>query len=429
MKKSYTPEELDKWIIECQMNAEFLQDRKVMKKEFLDLGRHPIANAFLKEEDFDDEFLFDLKVVFDTESKLVSLKEFVEPEKIFNEDYPYTTSNSFPMVKHFKETAEMLMKEFNPLTVMEIGSNDGVFLKNWANDYTIGVEPCSNFAKVTKDMGYQTYNDFWTTNLSEKIKSDGHVDFDLIYAANCICHIHDLDDTFKAVKNLLSKDGVFVFEDPSLLRILERNSYDQIYDEHPYIFSITALDNILMKNGLKIFRVENLSVHGGSNRVYVSHLPFHTFFRNRPVELSVRENLQREDDFGLNEFKTYQEFAKRVEESRNDLVELLVKLKNDGKRIMCIGATAKSTTVFNYCGIDTDLIELITDTTKDKQGMCAPGSHIPVVSRESIDINDYDYVYLGAWNFKDVIVDIENEFTKNGGEFITHVPKVGVINL
>ena len=399
-----------------------------MKKEFLDLGRQPVANAFLKKEDFDDEFLFDLKVVFNTESKLVSIKKFVDPERIFNEDYPYTTSNSFPMVKHFKETAEMLMKEFNPLTVMEIGSNDGVFLKNWANDYTIGVEPCGNFTKVTKDMGYQTYNDFWTTNLSEKIKSDGHVDFDLIYAANCICHIHDLDDTFKAVKNLLSKDGVFVFEDPSLLRILERNSYDQIYDEHPHIFSITALDNILMENGLKIFRVENLSVHGGSNRVYVSHLPFHTFFRVRPVEISVRENLQREDDFGLNEFKTYQDFAKRVEESRNDLVELLVKLKNDGKRIMSIGATAKSTTVFNYCGIDTDLIELITDTTPDKQGLYSPGSHIPVVDRESVNLNDYDYVFLGAWNFKDVIANKEREFVENGGKFITHVPEIMVFS-
>ena len=400
-----------------------------MKKEFLDLGRQPVANAFLKKEDFDDEFLFDLKVVFDTESKLVSIKKFVDPKRIFNENYPYTTSNSFPMVKHFKETAEMLMKEFNPLTVMEIGSNDGVFLKNWANDYTIGVEPCSNFAKVTKDMGYQTYNDFWTTNLSEKIKSDGHVDFDLIYAANCICHIHDLDDTFKAVKNLLSKDGVFVFEDPSLLRILERNSYDQIYDEHPHIFSITALDNILMKNGLKIFRVENLSVHGGSNRVYVSHLPFYTFLRNRPVELTVRENLQKEDDFGLNEFKTYQDFAKRVEESRNDLVELLVKLKNDGKRVMSIGATAKSTTVFNYCGIgaspwQTDLIELITDTTKDKQEKYSPGSHIPVVDRESVNINDYDYAFLGAWNLKDYIIKNEKKFN---GKFITHVPKVEVV--
>ena len=394
-----------------------------MKKEFLDLGRHPIANAFLKEEDFDDEFLFDLKVVFDTESKLVSLKEFVEPEKIFNENYPYTTSNSFPMVKHFKETAEMLMEEFNPSTVMEIGSNDGVFLKNWNNDYTIGVEPCSNFSLKTAHMGYQSYTSFWNTELSEKIKGH-HGKMDLIFAANCICHIHDLDETFTAVKNLLSKDGVFVFEDPSLLRILERNSYDQIYDEHPHIFSVTSLDNILKENGLKIFRVDNLSVHGGSNRIYAKHPNIPS---DNVIEYNVEENLQREDDFGLNEFKTYQEFAKRVEKSKNDLVDLLTNLKNDGKRVMSIGATAKSTTVFNYCGIGTDLIELITDTTKDKQGMCAPGSHIPVVPRKSVSLNDYDYAYLGAWNFKDVIVDIESEFAQNGGKFITHVPNVEVV--
>jgi len=399
-----------------------------MKKEFLDLGRQPIANAFLKEKDFDDEFLFDLKVVFDTESKLISIKEFVDPERIFNENYPYTTSNSFPMVKHFKETAEMLMKKFNPLTVMEIGSNDGVFLKNWPNDYTIGIEPCGHFAKITNDLGYQTYSEFWTTELSEKIKNDGHVDFDLIYAANCICHIHDLDETFKAVKNLLSKDGVFVFEDPSLLRILERNSYDQIYDEHPHIFSITALDNILINNGLKIFRVDNLSVHGGSNRIYVSHLPVHTFFRFRPVEMSVRENLEKEYDFGLNEFKIYQDFAKRVNKSKNDLIELLTKLKNDGKRIMSIGATSKSTTVFNYCEIDESLIECITDTTPDKQGMHSPGSHISVVDRESVNLNDYDYVFLGAWNFKEVIANKEKDFIENGGKFITHVPEVTVFS-
>ena len=136
-----------------------------------------------------------------------------------------------------------------------------------------------------------------------------------------------------------------------------------------------------------------------------------------------------EDDFGLNEFKTYQEFAKRVEESRNDLVELLVKLKNDGKRVMSIGATAKSTTVFNYCGIgaspwQTDLIELITDTTRDKQEKYSPGSHIPVVDRESVNINDYDYAFLGAWNLKDYIIKNEKKFN---GKFITHVPKVEVV--
>ena len=118
-----------------------------------------------------------------------------------------------------------------------------------------------------------------------------------------------------------------------------------------------------------------------------------------------------------------------MSKAKKDLVGLLRELRFvQNKRIMCIGATAKSTTVFNYCGIGTDLIELITDTTKDKQGMCAPGSHVPVVSRESVNLNDYDYVYLGAWNFKDVIANKEREFVENGGQFITHVPEVMVFS-
>ena len=396
------------------------------KKEFLNLGKQPIANKFLKKDELGDEFFYDLKVVFDEDTKLVSLRNFVKPELMFNEDYVYHTSLSVPMVEHFKNTSEMLMKEFNPLTVMEIGSNDGAFLKNWPNDYSIGVEPCGNFTNVTEDMGYKTYSEFWTTELSEKIKNDGYVDFDLIYAANCICHIQNLDECFAAVKNILSKDGVFVFEDPSLLRMLERGSYDQIYDEHAHIFSVTALDNILMNNGLKIFRVDNLLVHGGSNRIYVSHLPSHTFLRNRPVELTVRENLNKEKDFGIDNFNTYEIFAERIDKSKKDLVELLTKLKDDGKRVVSIGATSKSTTVFNYCGIDESLVECITDTTPDKQGLLAPGSHIPVVDRESVNLNDYDYVFLGAWNFKDVIANKEREFVENGGKFITHVPEVMV---
>ena len=396
-----------------------------MKKEFLDLGKQPIANKFLREDEFEDEFFYDLKVVFDKDTKLVSLKEFVKPELMFNEDYVYHTSLSVPMVKHFKETAEMLMKEFNPLTVMEIGSNDGVFLKNWSNDYTIGVEPCGNFATVTEDMGYQTYSEFWTTELSEKIKNAGHVDFDLIYAANCICHIQDLDDCFSAVANLLSDKGVFVFEDPSLLRMLERGSYDQIYDEHAHVFSVTALDNLLKKNGLILFDVDNLSVHGGSNRIYAKkpNIP-----SDNTLSPNVFENLKEEKSFGVGNFETYEIFAKRVKDSKDVLLRCLGNLRHNGKKIISIGATSKSTTVFNYCGIDSSLIECITDTTPDKQGLSAPGSHIPVVDRESVNLNDYDYAFLGAWNFKEVIANKEREFVENGGQFITHVPKVMVFS-
>ena len=388
-----------------------------VKKEFLDLGRQPIANAFLKEKDFDNEFFFDLKVCWNPETNLVSIKDFVEPERIFNEDYPYNTSNSFPMIQHFKDTAEMLKMKFTPKKVLEIGSNSGPFIENFDKENSICVEPCGNFAKVTEDMGYKTYIEFWTTELAKEIiGKDGYMN--LIYAANCMCHVHDLDDAFNAVKELLSPSGVFVFEDPSLLRILERGSYDQIYDEHPHVFSVVALDNLLRRNGLKIFSVDNLSVHGGSNRIYASHIDGGT------VGDSVRHNINEEMVFGLDQFQTYEIFAERVKESKEVLYRKLSNLKHNGKEIMCIGATAKSTTVFNYCGIGSDLIDVITDTTKDKQGMYSPGVHIPVVSRDSINLNDYDYAYLGAWNFKDVIANKEREFVENGGQFITHVPQV-----
>ena len=391
-----------------------------MFKQFLDLGRHPIANAFLKEEGFKDEFFFDLKVGLDTDTKLVSIKNFVEPERIFNQDYPYNTSNSFPMIEHFRKTADMLYNEYGNKTcyrVLEIGSNSGTFIENISKVDSVSVEPCGNFAEVTEGMGYKTYVEFWTTELAEKILSNNGYR-DLIYAANCICHIHDLDDTFRAVKKLLSPSGIFVFEDPSLLKILERGSYDQIYDEHPHIFSVTALNNLLRRNGLQIFRVDNLSVHGGSNRIYACHMD------SCLVGDSVRYNLQEESVFGISNFETYEIFADRVKNSKEVLHRKLSILKHNCKEILCIGATAKSTTVFNYCGIGPDLISVITDTTKDKQGMYSPGVHIPVVPRDSINLNDYDYAYLGAWNFKDVIANKEREFVENGGQFITHVPQV-----
>ena len=391
-----------------------------MKKEFLDLGRQPIANKFLKEDEINDEFFFDLKVVFDEETKLVSMKDFVKPELMFNEDYKYNTSLSTPMVNHFKETAIMLDERFKPNKVLEIGSNDGPFISNFEKENSICVEPCDNFAKITADMGYRTRTEFWTTELSEQIKSsDGEMD--LIYSANCICHIQDLDDCFSAVANLLSDKGVFVFEDPSLLRMLERGSYDQIYDEHAHVFSVTALDNILRKNGLVIFDVDNLSVHGGSNRIYAKkpNIP-----SNNTISESVQSNLKEEESFGVGNFETYEIFAKRVKDSKDELVRCLSNLRHNGKSIISIGATSKSTTVFNYCGIDSSLIDCITDTTPDKQGLLAPGSHIPVVDRESVNLNDYDYAFLGAWNFKEVIANKESDFVQNGGQFITHVPKI-----
>ncbi len=378
-----------------------------MKKEFLNLGKQPLANSFISSKDIESEFFYNLKVVWDSKTCLVSLKDFVKPNLMFNDKYKYHTSLSTPMVKHYKDISKRLKKEFKPQNILEIGSNDGTFIRNFEVDKSVCVEPCDNFAKITGEMGYNTYTDFWDTELSEKIKNF-RGKMDLIYSSNTICHIQDLNNCFSAIDNILDDYGVFVFEDPSLLQILNRGSYDQFYDEHSHTFSIISLQNILSKFDLKIFRVEELETHGGSNRVYVS--------KKRRKEKSVSDVISKELEFGLDDYSTYEMFGQRVEQSKKDLLEQL-----KGNKVVSIGATCKSSIVFNYCGIDSSMIECITDTTPDKQGLLSPGTHIPIVDRESINLNDYDCVFLGAWNFMDYIMDKEKEFK---GKFITHINNV-----
>tara|TARA_R100000008_G_scaffold42845_1_gene24732 strand:+ start:253 stop:1440 length:1188 start_codon:yes stop_codon:yes gene_type:complete len=395
-----------------------------MKRQFLDLGRQPIANGFLKDKDFDGEFFFDLKVQFDDETCLVSLSEFVPPEKMFNDDYVYHSSMSITMREHFEDAARTFINEYEPSKVMEIGSNDGVFVRHFPEDTTIAVEPCGNFAAMTNEQGYQTYAEFWNVDLARKILED-HGKQELIFSANCMCHIQDIDNAFEAIGNLLTQEGVFIFEDPSLLKMIERNSYDQIYDEHAHIFSVVALNNLLHKHNLQIFKVENLDVHGGSNRIFVKRVDNTVI----GMDNSVWRNIEMERNAGLHKYNTYVDFAKKVEKSKTKLVETLRGYKSQGKKVVSYGATSKSTTVFNYCGIGPDLIDYIVDTTKDKQGKYSPGTRIPVISPESGFDNTVDVAFLGAWNFKKEILNKESGFLERGGKFVTHVPHVRVLGV
>jgi len=389
-----------------------------MKINFLNLGKQPIANKFITESEKDSEFFYNLEVGFDTETCLVTHMNYVDPPLMFNENYAYRGSMSKTMVNHFKEFSDTF--EDKNIKVLEIGSNDGVFLKNWNTRTTYAVEPCANFAEETNNLGYKTYNSFWTYDLSDQIKSEvGKMD--LIFAANCICHIPDLDQTFKAVKNLLSENGVFVFEDPSLAQMINTNSYDQIYDEHPHVFSVLALKNLLERNGLTIIKVDNTPVHGGSNRLYVTHTK-----DVLPQDASVRNNIQFELMLGLDSIDTFHKFDFKIRQSKRDLVEILTKCKDLGKKVISYGATSKSTTVFNYCKIDSSLISYVIDTTPEKIGKLTPGSHIPIINTPVIE-SDVDVAYLGAWNFATEIMNKEKIYVQRGGKFITHVPLVKFI--
>ena len=392
-----------------------------MKKQFLNLGKQPIANGFLNKNQIKDEFFYNLRVGFDEKTKLVTQMEYIDLPLMFNENYAYRGSMSKTMVNHFKVLSnyikEILIKPLYPKPkILEIGSNDGVFIKNFDPENIIAVEPCSNFAKETENLGYTTYPEFWTVELANKIK-EKYGKQDIIFSANCMCHIPDLNETFKAINLALSDDGIFIFEDPSLAEMINNNSYDQIYDEHPHIFSVIALDNLLQRNGLQIVKVENLSVHGGSNRIYAKKI-------GAKVDKSVEDNKSYERILGLDKYETYKTFAKKVKQSKKDLIKILKQCKAEGKKVVSYGATSKSTTIFNYCNIGPDLISYITDTTPEKQGKLSPGVHIPILSPKQGFNETVDFAYLGAWNFITEIKDKEQEFITRGGKFITHVPSV-----
>jgi methylation protein EvaC len=393
-----------------------------MKEKFLNLGNQPITNKYLTKAEFSAEYFFNLSVGFDADTKLVSLMDFVNPEKMFDDMYAHRASASLTMTNAFRQIADYIETKFNPKKILEIGSNDGVFIRNFPKEKILAVEPCANLAALTNSLGYVTYSQFYTSDLADQIREE-HGQVDVIYAANTICHIPDLQSALKAIFSLLSPNGIFIFEDPSVYSVVQANSYDQFYDEHAHLFSILALEGLLKEAGLKIFNVETLTTHGGSNRIYAKKID------NSGIDIckSVGRNIENELRIGLDQLSTYHNFAERVRQSKTELITLLTELKAQGKTIVSYGATYKSTTIYNFCNINSDLISYIVDITPGKQGKYSPGAHIPIVSPEKGFNSSVDYTFLGAWNFIDEILQKEKLYLDRGGKFITHVPNVRVV--
>ena len=395
-----------------------------MKKKFLNLGKQPIANSFLgsiSKNIKKKEFFYNLSVSFDTKSYLVSVTNPVNPKIQYTDKYAHRASESRTMREAFKMTAKKLKKKYSPKLVIEIGSNDGVFIKNFNKNCVIAVEPCKNLANLTKN-NFKTYPDFWNKKLAKKILNKNKK-ADLIFSANTISHIPNIRETFEAIEYSLSKNGILVIEDPSLKAVIETNSYDQFYDEHVYVFSALAISSIAKRFNLKLFDIEEVENHGGSLRYYISKSDSKYSSTRRLNKLIISEK-----KFGLSNFKTFLNFSKRVKRSKINLINLLKKLKGRNKKLISYGATYKSTTVFNYCNINSKYFDYVTDTTINKQGKYTPGKHIPIISPEKGFNDSVDYAFLGAWNFKKEILKKESAFLKKGGRFITHVPNVKILS-
>ena len=388
---------------------------------FLVFGRMPIANGFLTRDQFADEPFFELAAGFCAKCKMVQLTELVDPDKMFHENYAFFSSTSTRMADHFRKMAEDVKATYLGLDpfVVEIGSNDGIMLQHFASAGIrhLGVEPSANVAEVARGKGINTICEFFGVDLARRIVvENGQVDAFL--GANVMCHIPVIHTVVAGVKLLLKPKGVLIFEDPYLGDIIEKTSYDQIYDEHAFYFSVTSLDYLFAQHDMDIVDIAPQSTHGGSMRYTVAHRGAW------PASAAVRSQREKEKDLGLSEVGTYLQFRKNVERSRDELMALLLGLKVEGKRVTAYGATSKSTTVTNYCGITPDLVEFICDTTPIKQGKYSPGAHIPVKPHAAFAARYPDFALLFAWNHAEEIKAKESAFTMAGGKWIVYVPRV-----
>lgn len=399
--------------------------------QFISFGQMPIANGFLKREELSrEEFTYEMAVGFCENCKMVQLMnkvpydKYIVPDKEGKRNYPFFSSMSTrAMEEHFADAAKEIKEKFlGPCEkVLEIGSNDGIFLKNFKENEVLGIEPSNNVAEVAKGLGIETVTEFFSEELARKIVLQKGK-FKAIFSANVILNILDLHDLLKGINILLEDDGVFTFEDPYLIDILEKTSYDQIYDEHIWFFSLTSLLNLLDKYNLEIFDAEKQWVHGGSMRVYVCKKG------NRDKTERLVSYLKEEKEKCIDTIKPYLEFAERVKESKKELVNLLMDLKSKGKKIVGYAAASKGTIVMNYCGIGKETINYIADSTPYKQGLYSPGKQIPIVSPEFFRADkNVDYALLSAWNHAEGIMEKEKEFLDRGGRFIVHYPKARIL--
>ena len=387
-------------------------------KPFMSFGEMPIANGFLNKREFKKEFFFKMEVGFSEKFSLFQLNDHPAPDQMFNNNYPFYTGSSELMKLHFKKYSSFLKKNYIKYNskIIEIGSNDGTFLKNFNKngiDY-IGFEPSGNVAKLAKKNGIKTINKFFETKSLSSVKNFlGQTD--VVFAANVICHIPNLLDLINAVDKLLSKNGVFIFEEPYLGSMFEKTSYDQIYDEHIFMFSATSVKKIFNLFDMELIDLIKQETHGGSMRYVISRKKY------RSINSNVKRILADEKKLNLDHVESCLLFKKKCEESKIKLQNSLKNFKLKGKKIVGYAATSKSTTILNYCKIGPQIIDYICDTTPEKIGKYSPGMHIPIVSTDYFRNDNPDIAYLFAWNHKKEILKKEKFFKKKNLKWISHV--------
>jgi SAM-dependent methyltransferase len=392
--------------------------------EFLNLGDSPLADRLLTEAQLrDEEPRVALSVTFCHDCTLVQITETVAPEVLFCNDYPYYSSVSPSLMRHFAESARAIIDtrklDANSF-VVEAASNDGYMLKNFveAGVPVLGIDPAEGQVKRANQNGVKSINEFFTQQLAKRLASEGTA-ADVFLANNVLAHVADLNGFVAGIALLLKEQGVAVLECPYLLDLMDHREFDTIYHQHLCYFSVAALDNLFRRHGLFLNDVQRVSIHGGSLRLFVE--------RKANTQPAVKQLLQLEQERGVASLEFYEGFAVEVQNLRADLMKLLSELKSQGKRIVGYGAAAKGCTMMNFCGIGRDHLDYLVDLSDFKQGRYMTGNHLLIVPPHVLLEDKPDYVLILAWNFASEIMKQQSAYRDGGGKFIVPVPQVRVV--
>jgi len=356
---------------------------------------------------------------------LVQLREYETPDNIFT-DYPYFSSYSDSWLKHAENYCDKMMAELGldgRSFVVEVASNDGYLLQFFVRRHVpvLGIEPAANVAQVAVEKGVPTLVEFFGTQLAKTLAGEGRC-ANLIAGNNVLAQVPDLNDFVAGLRILLKPEGVLTLEFPHLLRLIERNEFDTIYHEHFSYFSMLTTARILEGHALKAFHVEELSTHGGSLRVYACRAECQKY----DVRPTVADLIAVETRAGLASPEGYDEFGRKVKETKLAFVDFLIKAARQGKLVAGYGAPGKSATLLHYCGIGKDLIQFTVDRSPYKQGRFLPGTHIPIFHPDRIREAKPDYVIILPWNLKDEIMGQMKFIRDWGGKFIVPIPKLTI---
>jgi SAM-dependent methyltransferase len=398
-----------------------------LQHSLIDLGMSPLCESFITEDQLDaPETYYPLHARVCQTCWLVQLPEFVSPAHIFTE-YAYFSSYSTTWVAHAGRYCEMIKGRLGlgpESFVVELGSNDGYLLQHFVGlgVPVLGIEPAANVAETARQAGIPTLNAFFGPETAAQVVADrGHAD--LIVANNVLAQVPELNDFVVGMAHLLAPEGVVTIEVPHLERLIAENQFDTIYHEHFSYFSLGTMSRLAAAHGLALIDVETLPTHGGSLRVYLAHRG-----SRHPVSIRVADMLAQERRAGLEMLSTYFNFAGRIQRTKRELLSVLIKAKEDGKRICGYGAPGKGNTLLNYAAIGTDFLDFTVDRNPYKHGRYTPGMHIPILPVEAIDDAKPDYILILPWNLKDEIVQQMRYVGRWGAKFIVPIPSVAIID-